>query len=276
MVHSMGLYPNPIQISAPEPKHCFFEWIYFANVSSQFDGTGVRESRNRAGAILAKQDEAQFGPHMPDIVIAPVPKSARAGASGYSDALQMFPNGNAITRNPKLKGRTFIEQTKKGKKHIVNEEEVEDKIVIIVEDSFVRGKTIEKLVKDLKKAKAREIHLRFCCPPILGICAKAIDIRTVKELFIPKLLEYNVPPYDEDGCLPQWALDQIAEKLGVDSVRFLPVPGVAEAIRKDTSDLCMSCVHGQPKDYHTQSERDLVQIDLDGARSKPRKKKKNK
>jgi amidophosphoribosyltransferase len=188
----------------------------------------------------------------------------------------MFPNGNAITRNPKLKGRTFIEQTKKGKKHIVNEEEVEDKIVIIVEDSFVRGKTIEKLVKDLKKAKAREIHLRFCCPPILGICAKAIDIRTVKELFIPKLLEYNVPPYDEDGCLPQWALDQIAEKLGVDSVRFLPVPGVAEAIRKDTSDLCMSCVHGQPKDYHTQAERDLVQIDLDGARSKPRKKKKNK
>ena len=268
MVHSMGLYPEPIQISAPKPKHCFFEWIYFANVSSRFDGTGVRESRNRSGAILAKQDEAQFGPHMPDIVIAPVPDSARAGASGYSHALKMFPNGNAITRNPEHKGRTFIEQTKKGNKHNVNEEEVEDKIVIIVEDSFVRGKTIKKLIKDLKKAKAKEIHLRFCCPPILGICAKAIDIRTVEELFIPKLLEYNVPQYDEDGCLPQWALDKIAEKLGVDSVRFLPVPGVAEAIRKETGDLCMSCVHGQPKDYHTQSEKDLVQLDLDGVREK--------
>jgi len=208
MVHSMDLYPEPIQITPSNPHHCFFEWIYFANVSSQFDGTNVRESRNRAGAILARQDREQFGPHVPDMVIAPVPKSARAGTSGYSDELKMFPNGDAITRNPQYRGIAFIEQTNKGKKHIVNAEEVKDKSVIVVEDSLVRGKTIKKLIKDLKKADAREIHLRFCCPPILGICAKGIDIRTIKELFVPKVFDYNVPEFDDEGCLPDWALQK--------------------------------------------------------------------
>ena len=276
MVHSMDLYPEPIHITPADPHHCFFEWIYFASVSSQFDGANVRESRNLAGAILARQDREQFGPHIPDMVIAPVPESARAGTSGFSDELNMFPNGNAITRNTAYRGRAFIEQTKKGKKHIVNVDEVENKSVIVVGDSLVRGKTIKKLIKDLKKAGAKEIHLRFCCPPILGICAKGIDIRTIKELFVPKVFDYNVPEFNDEGSLPEWALQKIAEVLEVDSVRFLPIPGVAEALQKETSDLCISCVHGKGECYGTDSEKALVELSLDEARKGKKKAKKKK
>ncbi|MBU0457968.1 hypothetical protein KJ652_04390 [Patescibacteria group bacterium] len=267
MIHSMGLYPEPIKIITPKTKHCFFEWVYFSHVKSKLDGTRVSTARHESGKYLAELDKDNFGPQDPDVIVVPVPDSARATSSSYANELMLLENTDAITRNPEFKGRQFIEQRKKGDKHIVNRKEVKGKKVILVEDSFVRGDTIQALIKDLRAAGAKEIHLRIACPPILGTCYKGIDIRTVEELFIPKLFDYNVPEFDENGCLPLPALDKIAEALNVDSIKFLPIQDVPKALLKKFNQLCMSCVFGKPECYRTKSERELVQLDLEKVRN---------
>ena len=265
MINSLTPYPEPQEVIPADKCHCFFEWTYFAHVTSRFDGIGVAEARNHFGRILAQGDRgAEFTANKQGVYVVPVPDSAKAGAAGYADELKIPTNTDAITRNPAFLGRKFIDQGSEGKKHMIHEDEIHGKTLIVVEDSFVRGDTIIDLIDDLLRAHPKEIHLRFCSPPFLGPCYKGIDIRSSNELFIPKLFNYQVPPFDKDGCLPQRALERIAQALHVDSVRFLPIPGVPEALRMEQHDLCISCVDCQ---YNTEVERRLYDLDLKKVRT---------
>ncbi len=227
MVIAEGADTRSEELPPPKPArraHCVFELIYFARPDSEVFAQSVHMSRKRMGEVLARGDDVKA-----DIVI-PVPDSGNSAALGYSRA-SGIPLEHGLTRNHYM-GRTFIQPTTamreagvRMKLHPVREA-IAGKRVVVIDDSLVRGTTSRQIVRLLREAGAREVHLRLCSPPIRYPCFYGIDIPTREELISNRL--------DPAG---------IAKEIDADSVRFLPMESLRECV-PSPEDYCYACFSG--------------------------------
>src|SRR5947209_2063883 len=211
---------------ARRTAHCFFEWIYFANVASVLDDRSVYLSRARLGEELAAQ-ERQLGrvPLDGDTIVVPVPDTGKAAADAMAYALGVR-SVEGLMRN-RYVGRTFIEgENRSGRarlKYTPLREVLEGKRVLLVEDTIVRSTTLQSLLSHLRDGGgAREVHVRVACPPIVAPCFYRIDMSTVKELFAPQFMKGKRPTDEEQ--------QEMARQLGSDSLYYLPLEAVARCI----------------------------------------------
>jgi amidophosphoribosyltransferase len=236
--------------------HCFFEWIYFANVASSLDDRSVYLSRTALGTELARleREDPQF-PVDEDTIIVPVPDTSKAAADAMAYELRV-PCREGLIRN-RYSGRTFIEGGKNRVRKVENKytplrEVLNGKRVILVEDSIVRSTTMKVLLDRIReRGGAKEIHVRVACPPIVAPCFYGIDMSTVDELFAPRYLA--------GGPLTKEVQARMARDLGADSLRYLPVESIARAIGFQDQRLCQACITGQ---YPTDHGQKLYQIAL--------------
>jgi amidophosphoribosyltransferase len=240
--------------------HCFFEWIYFANVASTLDDRSVYVSRTALGVELARL-EIKDGrvPLGRETIVVPVPDTSKAAADSMAFELGI-PSMEGLIRN-RYAGRTFIEgavgrEKKAAAKYTPLREVLENRIVFLVEDSIVRSTTMRVLLHRIRElGGAKEIHVRVACPPIIAPCFYGIDMSTIDELFAPKFLK--------GGELTEEVQTQMAETLGADSLRYLPVESVARAIGYDSDQLCQACITGT---YPTPCGQQLYQLALKNSR----------
>ena len=246
------------------PAHCFFEWIYFANVASTLDDRSVYVTRTRLGEELARA-EREHGtvPLDPDdTIIVPVPDTSKAAADSMAYQLAI-PSREGLIRN-RYAGRTFIEggrarKAKAATKYTPLREVLEGKRVLLVEDSIVRSTTMNVLLDRIRDVGgAREIHVRVACPPIVAPCFYGIDMSTIDQLIAPKYFGIN-------GELSDDSQQKLADDLGADSLRYLPVDAIARAIDLPKDHLCRACVTGE---YPSSCGQHLYQIALDNRGSK--------
>lgn len=238
------------------PAHCFFEWIYFANVASTLDDCSVYLSRANLGKELAALEDV---PLDEDTIVVPVPDTAKAAADAMAYALGL-PSVEGLMRN-RYVGRTFIEgsadrATKVRVKYTPLPEVLSGKRVLLVEDSIVRSTTMRALVREIReRGGAREIHLRVACPPIIAPCFYGIDMSTRDELVAPQFADLP------GGGLSLDAQQRLAEELGADSLRYLPVESLARSIGLAEERLCRACVTGS---YPTPYGQELYRLDGEG------------
>lgn len=251
---------------APEcpPAHCFFEWIYFANVASTLDERSVYLSRTKLGEELARA-ERELGLvdlEHEDTIIVPVPDTSKAAADSMAYELSI-PSREGLIRN-RYAGRTFIEagrarKAKAATKYTPLREVLQGKRVILVEDSIVRSTTMNVLLDRIRDVGgAKEIHVRVACPPIIAPCFYGIDMSTIDQLIGPKY-------FSTEGHLTDESQQRLADDLGADSLRYLPVDAIARAIGKPAEHLCQACVTGK---YPTECGQHLYQIALDNRGTK--------
>ncbi len=240
--------------TAPRRAHCFFEWIYFANVASTLDGRSVYLSRNALGVELAELERHYNQvPLDADTIVVPVPDTSKAAADAMAFHLGI-PVREGLIRN-RYSGRTFIEGTGSRQravqmKYTPLREVLHGKRVFLVEDSIVRSTTMKVLLNRIREeGGAREIHVRVACPPIVAPCFYGIDMSTIDELFAPRFLKEN--------ALTDEAQAQMAATLGADSLRYLPVASVARAIGLSEQNLCQACITGR---YPTPHGQQLYQL----------------
>lgn len=233
---------------APRRAHCFFEWIYFANVCSTLDERSVYLTRKALGEELAAQERV---PIDEDTIVIPVPDTAKAAADAMAYSLGV-PCLEGLIRN-RYVGRTFIESTNRADKARMKytplPEVLRGKRVFVVEDTIVRSTTMKALVHQLRdRGGAREVHVRVACPPIVAPCFYGIDMSSVIELFAPKYMQgAELTPQIEAA---------MATDLGADTLRYLPVSAIARCIERPAGTLCQACITGE---YPTACGRNLYQ-----------------
>ncbi len=225
-----------------QPKaRCFFEWVYFASVASEIDGQSVYRSRAAAGRRLAEVEDQELDANC---IVVPVPDTAKAAADSFAFHLRI-PCMEGLIRNRQI-GRTFIQPgATRGeaarRKYTPLPSVLEGKRVFLVEDSIVRSTTLKSLVQQLRdRGKAREVHVRVACPPIVAPCFYGIDMSTLDELFAPQFLE---PRYR--GRPSTATLNRMEQALQVDSLRYLPVDDLSTVIGCERESLCLGCVTGR-------------------------------
>jgi amidophosphoribosyltransferase len=240
---------------ARRPAHCFFEWIYFANVASTLDQRSVYLSRAALGKELACQ-EHRLGrvPLDDDTIVVPVPDTGKAAADAMAYELGL-PAVEGLMRN-RYVGRTFIEGVNRADrarmKYTPLREVLEGKRVLLIEDTIVRSTTLKSLLHHIReRGGAREVHVRVACPPIVAPCFYGIDMSTVKELFAPRFMQ-DLRPTEEEQ-------EQMAAELGADSLFYLPLEAVARCIGLPDEHLCRACLTGQ---YPTPTGEKLYQLAL--------------
>jgi amidophosphoribosyltransferase len=252
MIHSvppgtcMLITPNGVTThqyaEKQNPAHCFFEWVYFANVASTLDERSVYISRTRLGEELARFELARNEiPLDSDTIVVPVPDTSKAAADAMAYRLRI-PCREGLIRN-RYSGRTFIEgnrarKVKAAMKYTPLREVLEGKRVILVEDSIVRSTTMKVLLNRIRElGGAKEIHVRVACPPIIAPCFYGIDMSTIDELYAPKFLD--------NGMLTDEVQRNMAAQLECDSLRYLPVESIARAIDLPANHLCQACITGK-------------------------------
>jgi amidophosphoribosyltransferase len=208
-----------------ETKHCVFEHIYFARPDSFLFGEHVYSVRKNMGRAMAQESPAEV-----DIVV-PVPDSGVVSAIGFAEEIDV-PFEMGLIRNHYI-GRTFIEPQSQirhfGVKLKLNPVKtmIAGKRIAIIDDSIVRGTTSRKIVKMLRDAGAKEVHLRISAPPILHSCFYGIDTPDEKELVAHK---YN--------------LEETREYLAADSLAYLSLEKMMEVLKKDKKEFCSACFDG--------------------------------
>lgn len=225
-------------------KICVFEYIYFARPDSIIDGVSVHASRVRAGEILAEEHPAEA-----DIVIG-APDSGLDAALGFSQE-SGIPYEMGFIKN-KYIGRTFISPTKKTRvdgvkiKLAVLDEVVRDKRVVLVDDSIVRGTTMGRVVKLLRDAGAKEVHVRISSPPFLHPCYYGTDIDSEKNLI---------------AC--HHTIQEICGIIGADSLGYFPVERLGELT--GGKGYCNACFTGEyPTSIPDDSGKDRFEQPLKG------------
>ena len=211
---------------------CVFEHIYFARPDQTWDGINVHHVRQRLGEELAREitGEPSHGPGMADVVI-PVPDSSVPAAIGFSH-VSGIPYNDGFIKN-RYVGRTFIEPTdslrKRGValKFNVIQGNVLDRRVIMIDDSIVRGNTMGPLIKLLRNAGAREVHVAITCPPIAHPCFMGVDMGR-----------------HEDLIAHHRTVNEICEHVGADSLYYLSVEGMMRAVQREDG-FCQACFTGQ-------------------------------
>ncbi len=209
-----------------EPKGCLFEYVYLARPDTTIAGQGIHATRVRIGERLAK--EAPVGA---DLVI-PVPESGTPAAIGYAKG-SGIPFGIGLVKNSYV-GRTFIQPSQTirqlGIRLKLNplREIIEGKRIVVVDDSIVRGNTQRAIVRMLREAGAREIHVRISSPPVKWPCFYGIDFATRAELVASGL-----------------EVEEIRRSIGADSLGYVSLEGLIESTQIDENKLCGACFTGQ-------------------------------
>jgi amidophosphoribosyltransferase len=226
---------------SPRKAFCYFEYVYFANVASKLNDRSVYLTRKRLGEALASEERIKTDPK--DCVAVPVPDTAKAACDAMAYKLGI-PSLEGLIRN-RYVGRTFIEGRNRSerarRKYTALPEVLEGKRVFLVEDSIVRSTTLRVILKMLREqGKAKEVHVRVTCPPIVAPCSYGIDMSTVSELFAPKHLS---APFREE--IPQDELKRLADDLGTDSLRYLSLEALLRAIGAADNELCLGCLTGK-------------------------------
>ncbi len=235
--------------------HCFFEWIYFANVASVLDERSVYLARSRLGEELARQEHSlNRVPFDADTIVVPVPDTGKAAADAMAYALGLR-SVEGLMRN-RYVGRTFIDGENRGNrarlKYTPLREVLEGKRVLLIEDTIVRSTTLQSLLRHLReRGGAKEVHVRVACPPIVAPCFYGIDMSTIRELFAPRYMKGPQPTVAEQ--------ERMAADLGADSLFYLPVDAVARSIGLPADRLCQACLTG---DYPTPAGERLYQLAL--------------
>ncbi|HJP32583.1 MAG TPA: amidophosphoribosyltransferase [Candidatus Latescibacteria bacterium] len=217
--------------------HCFFEWVYFAHVSSVMEGRTVYDARWRLGENLARNETETMDEHC---VVVAVPDTAKPIGDAFAFSLRV-PSLEGIVRN-RYVGRTFIEgegrEQKVRSKYTLLPSVTGGKRVFLVEDSLVRSTTLRDLVKRTRdEGQATEVHVRIGAPPVIAPCFYGIDMSTLGELFAPAWLTKGYTAADLDRVSRD-----MAAHLGADSLRYLPVADVAPSIGLPHQHLCTACV----------------------------------
>jgi amidophosphoribosyltransferase len=235
--------------------HCFFEWIYFANVASTFDDRSVYLTRSALGAELARQErQLNRVPLDEHTIVVPVPDTGKAAADSMAYELGLR-SMEGLMRN-RYVGRTFIEGENRADrarlKYTPLPEVLSGKRVLLIEDTIVRSTTLKSLLHHMRtRGGAREVHVRVACPPIVAPCFYGIDMSTVRELFAPRFMKgQRVTEAEQDA---------MAAELGADSLFYLPLESVAHCIKLPPESLCRACITG---DYPTPTGEQLYQIAL--------------
>jgi amidophosphoribosyltransferase len=205
---------------------CVFEHIYFARPDSILEGNRTQVSRRKMGEILWRES-----PIDGDVVI-PVPDSGNPGAAGYSKA-SGIPQDDGLIKN-RYVARTFIQPGQELRKHGLRlkfnpmPEVVSGKKLVVVDDSIVRGNTTRQIVQMLRDAGAAEVHMRITAPPIRHPCHYGIDMSTREEM-----------------VAHERSVEEIAAELNCDSLAYLSLGGVYEAIRSTRETHCDACFTGE-------------------------------
>jgi amidophosphoribosyltransferase len=205
---------------------CIFEYIYFARPDSIIHDRLLYSARQAMGAELAVEHPVDA-----DLVVG-VPDSATAAGVGYA-VRSGIPPAEGLIKN-RYMGRTFIEPTQQMRelgvklkfnplKHILK-----DKRIVLVDDSIVRGTTTPKVIKLLRKAGVKEIHMRVCAPPIRYPCFLGVDMATKSELIAA-----------------QRTIPQIRDYIGADSLGFLSIEGLVKAVDLPRQNFCLACFNGE-------------------------------
>lgn len=212
-----------------EPKRlarCLFEHVYFARPDSRLFGQNVHLARVRMGEALAEQHPAEA-----DLVIA-VPESGNSAALGYS-RVSGIPLERGFIKNHYI-GRTFIKPSAQLRASSVRlklaavPEVLAGKRVVVVDDSVIRGTTTVGRIEELRKAGAREIHLRIACPPTSWPCYYGINFPTREELIAARL-----------------SVEEIRQHLGIDSLGYLGLDRLLACVRGSREDYCHACFSGE-------------------------------
>ena len=220
---------------------CIFEYIYFARPDSVLNGKLIYTIRERMGAILSREH-----PVNADIVIG-VPDSATAAGIGYARA-SGIPYHEGLLKN-RYVGRTFIEPDQRLRELGVRlkfnplSQEISGKRLIVVDDSIVRGTTTPRVINMLRKAGAREVHMRICAPPIRYPCFFGVDMATRWELIAA-----------------QKSVPEIRDTIGADTLGYMSMEGLIESVGQPSDIFCAACFTG---DYPmpVQLEMDKLQLE---------------
>jgi amidophosphoribosyltransferase len=212
-------------VEAKRPALCVFEHIYFSRPDSKLEGRTLQSVRGRMGEILACE-----APVKADLVIS-VPDSGNAAAKGFARA-SGIPQDDGLIKN-RYVARTFIEPGQELRHHGIRmkfnplTEVIRGKRLVVVDDSIVRGNTTRQIVRMLKDAGAREVHLRISAPPIRHPCHYGIDMSTREEMIAHGR-----------------GVEEVARELGADSLAYLSLDGVYEAIGTPREVHCDACFTG--------------------------------
>ena len=208
-----------------EPKGCLFEYVYLARPDTLIAGQGIHATRVAIGVRLAKE-----APVEADLVI-PVPESGTPAAIGYAKG-SGIPFGIGLVKNSYV-GRTFIQPSQTirqlGIRLKLNplKEIIEGKRIVVVDDSIVRGNTQRAIVRMLREAGAREIHVRISSPPVKWPCFYGIDFATRAELIASGL-----------------EVEEIRRSIGADSLGYVSLEGLIESTQIEEKRLCSACFNG--------------------------------
>jgi amidophosphoribosyltransferase len=231
---------------APKRSLCVFEFVYFARPDSILDGQSLHKTRQLMGRKLAEEAPADA-----DIVIG-VPDSATPAAIGYAQE-SGIPYSEGLTKNRYI-GRTFIQPEDVLRRQSVNlkynalASNLEGKRVVLVDDSIVRGNTSRPLVQLIRDGGATEVHVRVSSPPVRHPCFMGVDMATYKELIAHRL-----------------KIQEICEHIGADSLDYLSLPGMLNAIQGSVgfkNNYCTACFSGEYPinipDWLFEEERDKL------------------
>ncbi|HEV2429498.1 MAG TPA: amidophosphoribosyltransferase [Thermoplasmata archaeon] len=209
-----------------ERAHCMFEWVYFSRPDSVAEGRMVYDVRHRIGRRLAQES-----PVASDLVI-PVPDSSRPQALGFSE-VSKIPYAEGLIKN-RFVERTFILPDQKRREDEVRVKLhpvpglLEGKRIVLLDDSIVRGTTLREIVQMVRSAGAQRVDVRIGCPPIVAPCYFGIDMKERKELVANGRSE-----------------EEVAKIVGADSVHYLSIDGLVEALSMPKESLCMGCLTGR-------------------------------
>ncbi|MGO9179014.1 MAG: amidophosphoribosyltransferase [Candidatus Limnocylindrales bacterium] len=218
--------PRSLRFATGREQLCVFELLYFARPDSVMLGRNLYEVRRRLGEALAREAPADA-----DLVM-PVPETGGPAAAGYAEA-SGIPYRDGMVRN-RYAGRTFIQPSAALRQRGVNvklsplPEQVRDRRLVVVDDSIVRGTTTRQIVALLRRAGAREIHLRISAPPIFHPCFYGIDTQIETELIAAR-----------------HSLEAIRAYLEADSLAYLSIEGVQDAIGLPRERFCFACFDGR-------------------------------
>lgn len=221
-----GLHSIRHKDALERAKICVFEYVYFARPDSVIQGASVYEVRKEMGRQLAREHA------VPADLVFGVPDSGLCAAIGYAEESGIA-YGKGFIKN-KYIGRTFIQPTQAQRETAVNiklnvlKSSVKGKRVVMVDDSIVRGTTSAKIIRALKDAGAKEVHMRVSSPPFMWPCYFGTDIPS------------------RDGLMAvQYSIEEIRQKIGADSLGYLSMEGLAAVTRDLNCDYCHACFSGE-------------------------------
>jgi len=226
LVFEEGKAPQSIQVFESTPKHCIFEYVYFARPDSSVFGQSVYETRKNMGKELARIEPIEA-----DLVI-PVPDGGVPAAIGYAQE-SGIPYEMGIMRNHYI-GRTFIEPTQEMRDLKVKmklspmTDIIKGKRVVVVDDSIVRGTTSKRIIRMLKEAGAKEVHMRISSPPTTDPCFYGVDTPDKD-----KLIAANM------------STKEICEFIEADSLAYLDEASLLRSVNATDESYCTACFTGK-------------------------------